>query len=82
MAVKIAMIGCGGRNRAHFQKLKLMEDIEFVGFCDIIEDRAKAYRAEGLVTLERALRAAKELSGPAFITYEIGTEETVREVRI
>ena len=27
MAVKIAMIGCGGRNRAHFQKLKLMEDI-------------------------------------------------------
>ncbi len=46
MAVKIAMIGCGGRNRAHFQKLKLMEDIEFVGFCDIIEDRAKAYRSE------------------------------------
>ncbi len=43
---------------------------------------AAAFRARGIVTLERALRTAHEIQGPAFIAYEIGTEETVREVRI
>ncbi len=39
--VKAALIGCGGRNGVHFSKLLEFEDVEFVGFCDIILERAQ-----------------------------------------
>ena len=42
--IKAALIGCGGRNRVHFDKLIEMGGVEFVGFCDIREERAKAFR--------------------------------------
>lgn len=38
--IKAAFIGCGGRNGVHLQKCMDMGDVEFVGFCDIIEERA------------------------------------------
>ncbi|MGM9652721.1 MAG: Gfo/Idh/MocA family protein [Eubacteriales bacterium] len=41
--IKAALIGCGGRNRVHFDKLIEMGGVEFVGFCDVIEERAKAF---------------------------------------
>ena len=41
---KVAFIGCGGRNGAHVQKcMENMENIEYVGFCDIDESRAYGY---------------------------------------
>lgn len=42
--LKVAFIGCGGRNRVHFDKLIDMGGLSFVGFCDVIEERAQAYR--------------------------------------
>ena len=40
--IKAAQIGCGGRNGAHFQKLSSFADVDIVGFCDIIPERAEA----------------------------------------
>ncbi|MGN1128871.1 MAG: Gfo/Idh/MocA family protein, partial [Candidatus Flemingiibacterium sp.] len=40
--IKVVQIGCGGRNGAHFQKLSSFDDVEIVGFCDIIPERAEA----------------------------------------
>lgn len=42
--IKAAQIGCGGRNGAHFQKLSSFADVDIVGFCDIIPERAEARR--------------------------------------
>ena len=41
--IKLAMIGCGGRAKAHLKGLVTFEDVELVGFCDIIEERAKDF---------------------------------------
>ena len=41
---KVAFIGCGGRNGAHVQKcMENLDNIEYVGFCDIDESRAYGY---------------------------------------
>jgi len=44
--IKVAMIGCGGRNGVHFQKLKDFDDVEFVGFCDIVKEKAQKFADE------------------------------------
>ncbi|MBO4407116.1 MAG: Gfo/Idh/MocA family oxidoreductase [Clostridia bacterium] len=41
---KVAMIGCGGRNKVHLDKLSAIEEVEFVGFCDVLPERAEAFR--------------------------------------
>jgi len=41
MGVKIGFIGCGGIANAHMNVLSQIEDVEFVGMCDIDEERAK-----------------------------------------
>ena len=41
--IKAAFIGCGGRNSVHLQKCMDMGDVEFVGFCDVVEEKAYAY---------------------------------------
>lgn len=38
--VKVAVVGCGGISNWHFSRTKNFEDIEFVGFYDIIPERA------------------------------------------
>lgn len=38
--VKLAMVGCGGIGNWHLGRLKTYEDVEFVGFNDIIPERA------------------------------------------
>ncbi len=41
---KVAFIGCGGRNGAHVQKcMENLDNIEYVGFCDIDEEKAYKY---------------------------------------
>ena len=40
--VKAALIGCGGRNGVHYQKLSVMEDVDLIGFCDTDVSRAQA----------------------------------------
>ncbi len=40
--VKAALIGCGGRNGVHYQKLSVMEDVDLIGFCDTDVARAQA----------------------------------------
>ena len=40
--VKAALIGCGGRNGVHYQKLSVMSDVELIGFCDTEVARAQA----------------------------------------
>lgn len=41
--IKVAMIGCGARARAHLKGLITFDDIELVGFCDIVEEKAKDF---------------------------------------
>ena len=42
MGIKIGFIGCGGIANAHMNALSKLEGVEFVGLCDIDENRAKA----------------------------------------
>ena len=42
MGIKIGFIGCGGIANAHMNALSKIEGVEFVGMCDIDENRAKA----------------------------------------
>ena len=42
---KVAMIGCGGRNKVHLDKLTAIPEVEFVGFCDVVPEKAEAFRA-------------------------------------
>lgn len=39
--IKAAIIGCGGRNGVHFDKMMEFGDVELVGFCDVILERAE-----------------------------------------
>ena len=41
--ISVAFIGCGNRNRVHFDKLLEIPDMEYVGFCDIEKDRAQEF---------------------------------------
>lgn len=41
--IRVAMIGCGGRAKSHLKGLVTFEDVELVGFCDIIEERAAEF---------------------------------------
>lgn len=41
--LKVAFIGCGGRNGVHVQKCMADPDLTYVGFCDPIEERARGY---------------------------------------
>ncbi|RKY60938.1 MAG: gfo/Idh/MocA family oxidoreductase, partial [Candidatus Latescibacterota bacterium] len=41
MPVRVGFIGVGGIARHHLGKLAGMEDVEFVAFCDVDEERAK-----------------------------------------
>ncbi len=41
--LKVAFIGCGGRNGAHVQKCMMDPDLDYVGFCDPDESRAVGY---------------------------------------
>ena len=40
---KLAMIGCGGIGEYHLEHFVKYDDVELVGFCDIIESRAQAF---------------------------------------
>ncbi len=43
MKVRIAFIGCGGIAGAHLSRLSELEDVEFVAFCDPVEEKAANY---------------------------------------
>jgi len=40
---KLAMIGCGGIGSYHLEHFLTFDDIELVGFCDLILDRAESF---------------------------------------
>ena len=65
--LRVVQIGCGGRNGAHFQKLSSFADVEIVGFCDILEERAKA-------------RAEAYGSGKVYTDYKVMLEELKPDV--
>ncbi len=65
--IRVAQIGCGGRNGAHFQKLSSFDDVDIVGFCDVILERAEA-------------RAKAYGSGKCFVDYKEMLDETKPEV--
>ncbi|MDF2686265.1 MAG: oxidoreductase domain protein [Clostridia bacterium] len=44
--VKIAVVGCGGISNWHLSHTINFEDVEFVGFCDLIPERADAMVAK------------------------------------
>ncbi|MGN0989215.1 MAG: Gfo/Idh/MocA family protein [Eubacteriales bacterium] len=44
--VKVAFIGCGSRNHVHLEKVMAIEDAEFVGFCDLVLERAEKFVKE------------------------------------
>ncbi len=41
--VRVAFIGCGGRNHVHLDKLMEIENAELVGFCDLVIERAQRF---------------------------------------
>ena len=43
---RVALIGCGTIGRYHFDHFKKMDDVEVVGVCDIIPERADKFAAE------------------------------------
>ncbi len=43
---KLAVIGCGNIGRYHLNHFKKMDDVQVVGVCDVIADRAEAFAAE------------------------------------
>ena len=43
---RVALIGCGTIGRYHFDHFKKMDDVEVVGVCDIIPERADTFAAE------------------------------------
>lgn len=45
MKVKVAIVGCGGIGYWHFNRLKDFDDVELVGFCDILPERAEGMAA-------------------------------------
>ena len=40
--IRTAIIGCGGMGGGHAQRMKKMEEVEFVALCDLTEDIAGA----------------------------------------
>lgn len=38
---KVALIGCGGMGNHHARVLTEMENVEIVGVCDIVEEKAQ-----------------------------------------
>jgi predicted dehydrogenase len=38
---KVAIVGTGGISRAHIEPLSKMDDVELIGFCDVVIDKAK-----------------------------------------
>lgn len=43
MAVRVAIIGCGGVSRSHINGLQKVEDAEIVAMCDIVEEKAQSH---------------------------------------
>ena len=44
--MRVALIGCGTIGRYHLEHFKKMNDVEVVGVCDLIEERAAQFAAE------------------------------------
>ena len=42
---KLALIGCGGIGMYHLEHFMCMKDVEMVGFCDVLPERAARIRA-------------------------------------
>ncbi len=42
--VKLAIIGVGARGSGHASQLAVIEGVEFVGICDVVESRALVFR--------------------------------------
>lgn len=46
MSITVAIVGCGHIARRHLAGFREVPDVEFVGMCDVQEERAQAYAAE------------------------------------
>lgn len=46
MSVRVAIVGCGGVSRRHVEGFKKVEDVAFVGMCDLVEEKAKSHTAQ------------------------------------
>jgi len=44
--LKAAVVGCGGISNWHFKRVKDFKDVEYVGFYDIVKERAEKMAAE------------------------------------
>lgn len=44
--LRVGLIGCGGISNAHLPHLSKSEDVELVGFCDIVVERAEKHVAK------------------------------------
>jgi len=43
MAVRVAIIGCGGVSRSHIAGLKKVQDAAIVAMCDLVEEKARSH---------------------------------------
>lgn len=54
--IRLALVGCGRISRNHFEAIAKLEDVELVGVCDVVEERAR--------------EAGETLRVPWFTSYE------------
>lgn len=78
--LRVGLIGCGGISKAHLPHLSTSEDVELVGFCDIVVERAEAHAAKyGGVVYDDAKKMLDEANlDAAYIlipTYKHGAPE-------
>jgi predicted dehydrogenase len=63
MAIKVAFVGAGGIAGFHLSHLEKIQDVQIVGFCDPLAERAKArakqYKAKAYTDHRRMLDATK-----------------------
>jgi len=64
--MKIALVGCGRISRNHFESIKELPELELVGVCDIVPERAQ--------------EAGEKYNAPWFVEYGKMLDETRPEI--
>lgn len=44
--IRVGVVGCGGRGKGHAARVQAMENVELIGVCDIIQERADELAAK------------------------------------
>jgi predicted dehydrogenase len=80
MPLTVAIVGCGNIARRHIAGYQLVEDAEFVGMCDLEEEKARSYADEFGGRAYTDLVTMLETEAPDIV--DVCTKEMHREVPV